>query len=414
MRERRAELAALERPRVRQAVGRGRRRRLRGDRLPRVLRARGRRAGRAARALLPGARRAQRAALRAARRRARSSRRGTSRSRSRRGMVAAALATGNAVDPQARRAGARLRRSRGRRGAARGRRARRTRSRLLPGEGEAGAALVRRPATSQTIAFTGSGAGRPGDPAQRRGDTPDGAAPPQARRRRDGRQELRDRRRRRRPRRRGARDRARAPSSTPARSARPPSRVLVHEAIADALLERAGGRRRRARRSARPTTFGTDVPPVIEREAQERVAALRASAPRATGAIVARSAPAPGRRAGSARRRVVADLPADSPVLREEIFGPLLTVERVRDVDARRATASTSCPSRSPAGCSRRNPRTVERVVRRIAGRQPLRQPLDHRRDGRPPAVRRQPPVGHRHEGRRAGLPPAVRRAAAS
>ena len=31
---------------------------------------------------------------------------------------------------------------------------------------------------------------------------------------------------------------------------------------------------------------------------------------------------------------MAADLPPDSPVLREEIFGPLLAVERVRNVDA--------------------------------------------------------------------------------
>ena len=53
--------------RVRQAVGRGRRRRLRGDRLPRVLRPRRRGAG-SRQGAVPGARRAQRAALRPARR----------------------------------------------------------------------------------------------------------------------------------------------------------------------------------------------------------------------------------------------------------------------------------------------------------------------------------------------------------
>ena len=68
--------------------------------------------------------------------------------------------------------------------------------------------------------------------------------------------------------------------------------------------------------------------------------------------------------------------------------------------------------SRSPAGCSRATPATVERVSARAAGRQPLRQPPHHRRDGRAPAVRRQPAVRHRHEGRRPGLPAALRRAA--
>ena len=43
-------------------------------------------------------------------------------------------------------------------------------------------------------------------------------------------------------------------------------------------------------------------------------------------------------------------------MLREEIFGPLLAVERVRDVRARRARSSTRSRSRSPAGCSRAIP----------------------------------------------------------
>src|SRR4051794_30069578 len=46
------------------------------------------------------------------------------------------------------------------------------------------------------------------------------------------------------------------------------------------------------------------------------------------------------------------------------------------------------------------------------AGRQPLRQPAHHRRDGRPPAVRGQPALGHRREGGRPRLPAPVRRSA--
>ncbi len=70
---------------------------------------------------------------------------------------------------------------------------------LLPGEGEVGAALVRDPRV-HTIAFTGSSAVGPGDRALGGRDARRPEAP-QARDRGDGRQELRDRRRRRRPRR---------------------------------------------------------------------------------------------------------------------------------------------------------------------------------------------------------------------
>ena len=73
------------------------------------------------------------------------------------------------------------------------------------------------------------------------------------------------------------------------------------------------------------------MPPVIEREAQERVARY-AERPRAAGG----SRPAPTTcptRGWFATPTLAADLPADSPVLSEEIFGPLLAVERVRDVE---------------------------------------------------------------------------------
>ena len=71
------------------------------------------------------------------------------------------------------------------------------------------------------IAFTGLLAGGAGDRSGRRRDAGRPASR-QARRRRDGRQELRHRRRRRRPRRGRAGDRRPRRSSTPARSARPP------------------------------------------------------------------------------------------------------------------------------------------------------------------------------------------------
>ena len=107
------------------------------------------------------------------------------------------------------------------------------------------------------------------------------------------------------------------------------ARVLVHEAAADTLLERLAGAVR-VLDVGQAERFATEVPPVIEREAQERVERYAAMAPR-------RSARVRGgrcrRRAGSARPRSSPTCPDDSPVLSEEIFGPLLAVTRVRDVD---------------------------------------------------------------------------------
>jgi RHH-type proline utilization regulon transcriptional repressor/proline dehydrogenase/delta 1-pyrroline-5-carboxylate dehydrogenase len=73
------------------------------------------------------------------------------------------------------------------------------------------------------------------------------------------------------------------------------------------------------------------VPPVIERAAQERVERYASLAAR-EGRIVA-EAPPPDGEGWFCPARIVADLPAGSPVLEEEIFGPLLAFERVRDVE---------------------------------------------------------------------------------
>ena len=111
------------------------------------------------------------------------------------------------------------------------------------------------------------------------------------------------------------------------------SRVLAHEAIADALLERLSG----AVRSllvGQAQTLGVDVPPVIEAEASQRVARY-AQLAADTGTVYARAPEvAADERSGGwfATPTLAADLPDDSPVLGDEIFGPLLAVQRVRDV----------------------------------------------------------------------------------
>ena len=186
------------------------------------------------------------------------------------------------------------------------------------------------------------------------------------------------------------------------------ARVLVHEAIHDALLERLAGAVE-VLDVGQAERLGIDVPPVIEQASQERVARYTAEAER-TGRVAARAAEVP-EGGWFATPAVVADLPPDSPVLNEEIFGPLLAVERVKDV-ARRLRPRRRLAVRAHGRPVRPQPRHRRLRRRPHAGRQPLRQPLDHGRDGRPPAVRRQPPLGHRHQGGRPGLPAAVRRAA--
>jgi RHH-type proline utilization regulon transcriptional repressor/proline dehydrogenase/delta 1-pyrroline-5-carboxylate dehydrogenase len=107
----------------------------------------------------------------------------------------------------------------------------------------------------------------------------------------------------------------------------------------------------------------TDVPPVIEREAQERVARYAEEAER-DGRIAARAHDVPAQ-GWFATPTLAADLPEDSPVLTEEIFGPLLAVERVRDV-ADACDRLDASPFALTAGLFARNPDTVDYVVDRV------------------------------------------------
>ena len=218
---------------------------------------------------------------------------------------------------------------------------------LLPGEGEVGAALVRDPRV-HTIAFTGSNAvGLEIVRAGRR----DAARPaaPQARDRRDGRQELRDRRLRRRPRRGrpGARQ-VRVPVRGPeVLGRRPRARATRRSTTRCSSAWRA---RSRCSRSARPSDLEIDVPPVIEQEAQERVARYAAEAERG-GRIAARARDVPGRRLvrrADARRRPARRLAGAQRGDLRPAAGGRARAQRRRGA----ATASTPRRSRSPAACS--------------------------------------------------------------
>jgi RHH-type transcriptional regulator, proline utilization regulon repressor / proline dehydrogenase / delta 1-pyrroline-5-carboxylate dehydrogenase len=138
------------------------------------------------------------------------------------------------------------------------------------------------------------------------------------------------------------------------------ARALVHEAIADKLVERLSGAVR-VLEVGQAESFATEVPPVIDREAQERVLRYRALA-------------SPDQLVASAERvpdegwfvppTVVFGLPEGSPVNREEVFGPLLSVSAVRDVDAAMDVVD-SLPHALTGGLFSRSPATIERVAAR-------------------------------------------------
>jgi RHH-type proline utilization regulon transcriptional repressor/proline dehydrogenase/delta 1-pyrroline-5-carboxylate dehydrogenase len=140
------------------------------------------------------------------------------------------------------------------------------------------------------------------------------------------------------------------------------ARVLCHEAIHDALVERLAGAIE-VLEVGQAEDLEIDVPPVIEEDAQERVARYAAEAER-HGRIAARARSVPNERGWFAAPTLAADLPADSPVINEEIFGPLLAVERVKDVDEACDRVDAS-PFALTGGLFARNPDTVDRVVER-------------------------------------------------
>ena len=208
---------------------------------------------------------------------------------------------------------------------------------LLPGGDEAGKALVADPRI-HTIVFTGSCAVGPADPRARRQGRPR-PAPHQEGRRRDGRQELRHRRRRRRPRRRRPRAAVRA-SASPGRSARRPRACSCTSAVADALADRLAGAVRTLQVGP-AEDFATDVPPVIDAAAQLRIGATSPTARRRVAA--GRDAAAT---ASTSRRRSSPACPTTTRCIPEEIFGPVLALQTVPDIDARAASSSRRRASR--------------------------------------------------------------------
>ncbi len=145
------------------------------------------------------------------------------------------------------------------------------------------------------------------------------------------------------------------------------ARVLAHDAIADILVERLAGAVE-VLQVGQADTFGTEVPPVIDKEARERVERYIAIA-RSEGTIAAeRPLDESLRSSGNFCPPTLAtDLPSDSAVLTDEIFGPVLTVERFKSVAAA-CDAVDASPFALTGGLFSRSPATVEYV----AGRTPV------------------------------------------
>lgn len=145
------------------------------------------------------------------------------------------------------------------------------------------------------------------------------------------------------------------------------SRVLVHERIAG-RADRAAARLRGALDTllvGQAADFGTDVPPLIEASARDRVERVVAQAV-ADGASAERVLEFPGGDGFFSAPTLITAPAPEAPVTQEEIFGPVVTIEPVPSVHA----ACDLVDAQSDAltgGLFSRNPRTIAAVAGRTS-----------------------------------------------
>jgi predicted delta-1-pyrroline-5-carboxylate dehydrogenase group 2 len=139
------------------------------------------------------------------------------------------------------------------------------------------------------------------------------------------------------------------------------ARVLVHEAIADELIERMRGAVDLLQ-VGQAEDFATQVPPLIDREAQERVLGYQRKAEQ-EGHLDRAGADLP-ESGWFVPPALATDLPAGSRLLQEEVFGPLLTIERVPSIEAA-CDVVDALDYALTGGLMSRNPRTIDYVASR-------------------------------------------------
>jgi RHH-type transcriptional regulator, proline utilization regulon repressor / proline dehydrogenase / delta 1-pyrroline-5-carboxylate dehydrogenase len=141
------------------------------------------------------------------------------------------------------------------------------------------------------------------------------------------------------------------------------ARVLAHEDVYEHLLTRLRGAIATVR-VGQADELGVDVPPLIDAPAQRRVTSYIERGA-GEGRVCAQvSPPANPDGAFFVAPTLLTDLPASSPLLAEEIFGPVLTVEPVSDV-ARACDVVDELAFGLTGGLFSRNPATVGYVIER-------------------------------------------------
>ncbi len=140
------------------------------------------------------------------------------------------------------------------------------------------------------------------------------------------------------------------------------ARLLVHERVAGVLGERLRGALDTLL-VGQAETFGVDVPPLIEAGSRERVERVVAAAV-TEGAEAHRVHELPDGDGFFAAPTLITGVTPEAPVVRDEIFGPVLTLEPVASVEAACELIEAQ-PQALTGGLFSRNPRTIAAVARR-------------------------------------------------
>jgi RHH-type proline utilization regulon transcriptional repressor/proline dehydrogenase/delta 1-pyrroline-5-carboxylate dehydrogenase len=137
------------------------------------------------------------------------------------------------------------------------------------------------------------------------------------------------------------------------------ARVLVHRDIADALNERLAGAIETLRVGP-AEDFASDLSAVIDEEAQSRISRYlhdAAAQPRVAGEV-------PDGGGHYVAPTLFVDLPPDAPIVNDEVFGPVLSSERVDSVERAVELVETGAYGLT-GGLFSRSPSTIDMVSRR-------------------------------------------------
>jgi aldehyde dehydrogenase (NAD+) len=144
-------------------------------------------------------------------------------------------------------------------------------------------------------------------------------------------------------------------------------RVIAEASVLDALVERITERAARLRVGP-GLEEGIDVPPLVDRIAQEEVLAAVQETVAAGAELVAGGEAGPDAHGAYVMPTVLLDAPSGTPVIDDEVFGPVCAVLEAADVEAAIALANATPYGLSASICTNDLPRTMTFIRRIDAG----------------------------------------------